>query len=181
MKPVTLRTPRLTLDQPTLADVDLVTEYCQDPVFETFMLTPWPYQRSDAETFVGTVIPMHWNDDTEYTWALRREGEFLGLIGFRTRAHDIGYWLGAPHRGNGFMPEAVSAVAEFAFARSERPLLWECIPGNLASATVARKSGFTFLGEDVSLYPDRSGAEAIAWHGRLAPDDSREPKPDWPA
>jgi RimJ/RimL family protein N-acetyltransferase len=180
MKPVTLRSARLVLDQPTLADVDLVTEYCQDPIFEKFMLTPWPYGRSDAEKFVGTVIPLMWEDDTEYSWALRLGSEFLGLIGYRTKAHDIGYWLGAPHRGNGYMPEAVSTVADFAFGFSSRALFWECIPGNLASAAVAHKIGFSFLGEGTSLYPDRNGAEAVAWHGTLAPTDSREPKPGWP-
>jgi RimJ/RimL family protein N-acetyltransferase len=180
MKPVVLTTARLVLDQPTLDDVDLTTEYCQDPIFEGFMLTPWPYRRSDAEKFVGTVIPMLWDDDVEYTWALRHEGEFLGLVGFRVRAHDIGYWVGAPHRGKGFMPEAVGAVADFAFERSQRALVWECIPGNLASAMVARKAGFSFLGEGISLYLDRGGAEAVAWRGNLAPTDSREPKPGWP-
>jgi RimJ/RimL family protein N-acetyltransferase len=180
MKPVELRTPRLVLDQPTPADIDRVTEYCRDPIFERFMLTPWPYERSHAETFLETVIPNGWADDLEYTWALRHEGAFLGLIGFRTRVNDVGYWLGAPHRGHGFMPEALGAVADFAFERSQRQLLWECIPGNLASATVARKAGFTYLGEGPSLYPDRNGAEAVAWQGSLAPSDSREPKPGWP-
>jgi RimJ/RimL family protein N-acetyltransferase len=181
MKPVALRTARLVLDQPTLDDVDLVTEYCQDPIFERFMLTPWPYERSHAESFLGTVIPNGWEDDAEYTWALRSEGAFLGLIGYRTRVNDIGYWLGAPHRGRGFMLEALGAVADFAFERSPRELLWECIPGNLASATVARKAGFQYLGDGPSLYPDRAGAKAIAWRGTLAPTDSREPKPGWPA
>lgn len=180
MKPVRLATARLVLDQPTMDDVDLVTRYCQDPIFERFMLTPWPYQREDAEKFVGTVVPMLWDDDVEFTWALRSEGLFLGLVGFRTRANDIGYWLGGPHRGLGFMPEAVSAVADFAFERSDRALFWECIPGNLASASVARKAGFTFLGEGASLYPDRAGAEAAAWRGRLSSGDARDPKPGWP-
>ncbi len=180
MKPVTLRTERLTLDQPRLDDIDLVVDYCQDPIFETYMLTPWPYERVHAETFIGTVVPMRWTDDVEYTWALRFDGNFLGLIGFRVGANDIGFWLGAPHRGHGYMPEATGAVADFAFARSERPLHWECIPGNLASVSVARKAGFTWLGEGPSLYPDRRGAEALAWRGSLRPTDSRDPKPGWP-
>ena len=57
------------------------------------------------------------------------------------------------------MPEALGAVADFAFDLGRRPLLWECIPGNLASASVARKAGFTYLGEGASLYPDRAGAK----------------------
>jgi RimJ/RimL family protein N-acetyltransferase len=181
MKPVTLRTKRLLLDQPTLVDVDVVTEYCQDPVFEQFMLTPWPYQRHNAEVFLGTVVPSGWEDDTEYTWALRREGELLGLIGYRTRSSDLGFWLGAPHRGQGLMPEALAAVADFAFEQAGRAILWECVPGNVASASVARSSGFTWLGEGPSLYPDRRGQKFVAWQARLSPTDSREPKLGWPA
>jgi RimJ/RimL family protein N-acetyltransferase len=181
VKTVVLRTPRLLLDQPTLDDVDVVTGYCQDPIFERFMLTPWPYERAHAETFLGTVIPNGWADDFEYTWALRLGGELLGLVGFRTRVNDIGYWIGGPHRGHGYMAEAVGAVADFAFERSSRPLLWECIPGNVASATVAKKAGFSYLGEGPSLYPDRGGAQAVAWRASLGPDESREPKPGWPA
>jgi RimJ/RimL family protein N-acetyltransferase len=181
VKPIELSTARLVLDQPTLADVDLVTRYCQDPIFERFMLTPWPYERAHAESFIGTVVPNGWDDDTEYTWALRHDNMLLGLIGFRTRANDVGFWLGEPHRRQGYMTEALGAVADFAFDRTSRPLYWECIPGNLASATVAKKGGFTYLGEGPSLYPDRSGGEAIVWRGSLGPEDPREPKPGWPA
>ncbi len=180
MKPVTLHTERLVLDQPTLDDVDLVTEYCQDPVFEKYMLTPWPYRRSDAEAFIGTVVPTRWKDDTEYTWAIRLGSDFLGLIGYRTKPHDLGFWLGARHRGNGYMPEAARAVADWIFERDTGDIAWECIPGNVASASVARKCGFRYLGEGASLYPDRAGAEATAWRGILSPTDSREPKPGWP-
>jgi hypothetical protein len=69
VKPVSLRTARLVLDQPTTHDVGLTTGYCQDPLFE------------------------------KYT--IRHEGEFLGVIGYRPITHDIGFWLGGPHRGFG--------------------------------------------------------------------------------
>ena len=54
MRPVTLRTARLTLDEPRLADAELVTEYCQDPLFERYLTTPWPYTRADADAFLGS-------------------------------------------------------------------------------------------------------------------------------
>jgi len=180
MKPVELTTRRLKLDQPRDADVNLVTQYCRDPIFERFMLTPWPYERSDAERFIGTVVPVFWADDTEYTWAIRANDVFLGLVGYRTGFHDIGFWLGEPHRGHGYMPEALRAVLDWVFARDSGEVLWECIPGNAASASVARKSGFRWLGEGPSLYPDRSGAETVAWRAALSASESREPKPGWP-
>jgi RimJ/RimL family protein N-acetyltransferase len=65
MIPVTLRTERLVLDQPTAADVDVITEYCQDPIFEAYLTTPWPYTRADAEQFVETHVPNGWSEGTE--------------------------------------------------------------------------------------------------------------------
>lgn len=180
MMPIALVTERLVLDSPTLADRDLVTEYCRDPLFERVMLTPWPYQPEHAEFFLGTVVPKGWERDTEYTWAIRRDGVFLGMIGYRSTLQDVGYWLGAPHRGFGYLPEALAAVADWLFEQGLEQLLWECVPGNIASTRAAAKVGFTFTGEKTSALHSRGGGYDLAWHGQLRPDDSREPKEGWP-
>ena len=71
MRPVGIRTARLVLDEPTLADADLVAEYCRDPLFERYLTTPWPYSRADAEAFLGVFVPESWASGTELTWAIR--------------------------------------------------------------------------------------------------------------
>ena len=100
MMPVTLRTERLVLDQPTPDDIDLIAQYCSDPVFERLMTTPWPYERKHAAHFVEKYVPLGWEDETEFTWAIRSDSDFLGMIGYRAQLRMIGYWLGAPHRGS---------------------------------------------------------------------------------
>ena len=180
MKPVTLTTARLVLDQPTLNDVELVTRYCQDPLFERFVSTPWPYTTDDAVKFVGSVVPTAWAHDTEYTWAVRVGGVFAGMLGFRTRSRGIGFWLGAPHRGHGYMTEAVGAVLDWVFASSARDVHWECYLGNASSVGVARKAGFSFQGEGEATVPQRDGRHPLAWKGTISATDSREPKPGWP-
>ncbi|MBU1589323.1 MAG: GNAT family N-acetyltransferase [Actinobacteria bacterium] len=180
MIPVALATERLVLDQPTIADVTLITEYCGDPVFEHYMNTPWPYERKHAVHFVEQYVPIGWEDDREYTWALRSGDDFLGVIGYREATHDIGYWLGAPHRGSGYMTEAAGAVVDWLFSVGRDHLAWECIPGNLASAAVARKIGFSFTGEGPSALTSRDDTVATAWHASLAATDDRAPKPGWP-
>jgi RimJ/RimL family protein N-acetyltransferase len=181
MEPVTLTTARLVLDQPTLADVDVVTQYCQDPLFERYMVTPWPYRRSDAETFIGTLVPGWWESGSEFTWALRLDGELIGCVGYRTVGKDIGYWLGEPHRGNGYVPEAVGAVLDWIFDGGGDTVLWECKPGNMSSLAVARKTGFTFTGEGPALFTDRDGGHPIAWRARIDAGDPRVPTGGWPA
>jgi RimJ/RimL family protein N-acetyltransferase len=180
MKPVELRTERLVLDQPTLDDVDLVTEYCQDPVFERFMVTPWPYRQSDAEVFLGELVPRWWDNGSEFTWALRVDGTLIGVVGYRSGGKDIGFWLGAPHRGKGYMPEAVAVILDWIFEQTNDDVLWECIPGNAASVAVARKAGFRFQGQGDAIFADRNGDHPLAWKATLAKSDSRDPKPGWP-
>jgi RimJ/RimL family protein N-acetyltransferase len=180
MKPVTLTTARLVLDLPTADDVDLTTEYCQDPIFERFLTTPWPYTRDDALGFLVDVVPGAWKRDTEFTWAIRRDSDFMGLIGYRPGIHSIGFWLGSRHRGHGYMTEATAAVLDWVFAQGYDDIAWECIVGNAASVSVARKTGFTFLGEGPAHVASRDGSYPASWHAILAGSDSREPKAGWP-
>lgn len=180
MEPVELRTERLTLSMPTAGDVDAITRYCQDPLFEQYLTTPWPYGRADAVAFVDAVARW-WADGTECTWAIRGDdGSLLGMIGWRTRG-DVGFWMGAEHRGNGYMVEALAAVCEWVFVElGQERIDWETLPGNLASARVARAAGFRYTGIAPVLIPARDGSHPDSWHAELRRDDDREPQPGWP-
>ena len=60
-----------------------------------------------------------------------------------TQAVTLGYWMGAPHAGRGYMTEAVRVLIPFVFEH-----LWlhrleaACLPGNIASTRVLEKNGF---------------------------------------
>ena len=200
---IELRTERLVLSVPTARDIPAITTYCQDPLFEHLMTTPWPYTEGDAAYFVQNIVPTVWRSGVEFTWALRLAGPggpgssardgaadaadlpLIGMIGYRVPTGDLGFWLGADHRGNGYMPEAVAAVAEWVFARGAASIGWECVVGNVASAAVARKSGFRFTGTRPSSLEFRDGSHPPAWHGVLgAPalraDLSPAPELPWP-
>lgn len=183
MIPVVLRTERLVLDQPEERDVPLLTEYCQDPVFEHFMVTPWPYEEHHARAFVSSLVPKGWAENSEYTWAVRESegGPLLGMIGHRPSRSDIGFWLGRPHRGAGYMTEASHALVDWLFERGRQRIFWECIAGNAASASVARKCGFRYTGERPAVIPGRNGEHPLAWHAELVATDDRSVKQGWPA
>jgi RimJ/RimL family protein N-acetyltransferase len=180
MEPVVLRTARLLLDLPTADDVDRIAEYCQDPPFERYMATPWPYRRQDAVHFVHRVAPAGWAAGTEETWAIRLDGALIGMISARTGQADVGYWLGRPHRGHGYLGEAVAAVVAHRFAAGQELVNWECVVGNVPSARVAWRRGFTFTGEAPSAVTFRDGSHPPAWHGVLRRGDDRSPKAGWP-
>ena len=174
MRPVGLRTPRLILDEPTLADAALVTSYCQDPLFERYLTTPWPYTRADAESFLGAHVPDSWASGSELTWAIRTSagGILLGVISLRPvqrqpGSSELGFWMGAAHRESGFMSEAARAVAEWALGgdhRGSTSLLWRAVEGNVASAKVARAAGFRLIEPADATVPARNGGTLAAWH-----------------
>jgi RimJ/RimL family protein N-acetyltransferase len=189
VEPVELRSERLTLSVPTLDDVDAITRYCQDPLFERYLTTPWPYGRSDAVAFVDAVARW-WEERSEYTLGIRLDehhgdpsdggGALVGMIGWRARG-DIGFWMGAEHRGRGYMVEALATMVEWVFVEHDpERIAWETLPGNLASARVARAAGFRYTGIAPVLVPARDGSHPDSWHAELRRDDDRDPKPGWP-
>jgi RimJ/RimL family protein N-acetyltransferase len=182
VQPEILSGDRLVLSVPTETDVDRIAEYCADPEFERFLTTPWPYTRAHAESFVRDYVPGAWADDAEYTWALRDDegSPLLGLISWRRRG-DIGFWMGAPHRGQGYMSEAMAIVVEWVFGGDlADEIHWEAFAGNLASAHVAQRAGFTFTGTRPLAHPARDGSHPDGWHGVLRRDDDRDLKDGWP-
>ncbi|MFF2369996.1 GNAT family N-acetyltransferase [Agromyces sp. NPDC058110] len=164
-------TDRLLLDLPVRGDVDLVTRYCQDPFFEEYLTTPWPYSRSDGEGFLGVHVPAGWASGSEFTWALRtvRGGPLLGVISVRETQHEIGFWMGAEHRGAGLMGEAASAVCEWVLAGGidgATTVFWRAVEGNVGSAKVARAAGFRHIRPENPTVPTRDGVGTLpAWYG----------------
>jgi RimJ/RimL family protein N-acetyltransferase len=166
-----------------------VYEYCQDPLFIDYMTLPWPYTANDAVFFLELLVPNGWRDEREFTWALREApgSPLLGVVGMRLqpepRTLDVGYWLGAPHRGNGYMAEAVRRAVEWAFdTLPVDTVLWECVAGNHASVRVAAASGLAYTGEAPARLAMRDGRHPPAWHGELLRGaDSAEAAATWPA
>lgn len=182
MTPFSLRTRRLLLDQPSAADVDDITASCSDPLFERFLVTPWPYERVHAEGFVGQYVPRAWASDTEWTWAVRDGGGPLaGVLSVRLPSGMVGYWLGAAHRGRELMPEALDAAIAAVFARTALDeVLWECVLGNVSSLRVAQKTGFRYTGEADGRVPGRDGRPKRSWTGCRRRDDDGAPTQGWP-
>lgn len=184
MEPVTLVGDGVVLTTLRDTDIDLIVEYCGDPVFERFLTTPWPYERSHAEFFVREYAAGGWERGDEATWAIRgdADGELWGAIGVRLPSGSVGYWLGAPHRGRGITRAAFELVADFAFSPDglglER-LTWECAIGNIASAALARSVGFRYDGEALGEVANRDGERELAWTGSMTAAD-RGTRSVWP-
>jgi putative hydrolase of the HAD superfamily len=66
------------------------------------------------------------------------------------------------------MTEATNAVLDWAFANGHDDILWECMVGNEASVSVARKVGFSYMGESPANVAARDGSRLPAWHAVMA-------------
>jgi len=190
---VRLETDRLILDAPTERDIPFIYAYCQDPLIQQFTTVPQPYALSDAEGFLSRVVKPGWSSGKELTRAVRLKAEptILGVVSLRdwndTQAM-VGFWLGAPWRGRGYMPEAVRAVADWVFSgrwdipgrASNKSILWEAMAGNAGSALVAQRTGFRYVGTGRSEI-ERFGEFPPSHRAELTPADLPGPAGGWPA
>lgn len=193
MDVVRLETERLILDELVDTDIPYIYAYCQDQLISDFTTVPQPYRLRDAENFLTKVVRPGWASGKELTWALRRATEptLLGVISLRDWNDSqamVGFWLGAPWRGQGFMPEAVAAVCDWAFEsdwftdrRSPKTtIVWEALVGNPASALVAKKVGFRYTGTGRGEVA-RFGEFPPSHRGELTAADLPGPGEGWPA
>jgi RimJ/RimL family protein N-acetyltransferase len=116
---------------------------------------PWPYGASDMDEFLEN-IALPRNGGPKPIFAIICEGHPVGLIecvgqpateglGIGT---DLGYWLGEPYWGKGYVTEAARALVERAFARPEADVIRSGVfEGNAASLRVQTKLGFEVVGE----------------------------------
>ena len=183
MEPVILRTARLELSTPKSADVDAITAACQDPEIPRWTVVPSPYGLDDAERFIALVAKW-WADGDESTWAIRRDGELIGMIGLHDIAGnvdggqaEIGFWVTRDARGERYVTEAAGAVIDWGFAELGLARIeWRAAAGNIASARTARSLGFRYEGVLRHGHATPRG-RADAWIAGLLKTDDRFPAP----
>ena len=90
--------------------------------------------------------------DLRYHIYLKETGEFIGSSGFHSSdwaipKFEISYWLATEREGNGFMTEADTRIAQFAFEElGARRVEIRCDEENVKSQSVAERAGFTLEG-----------------------------------
>ena len=167
-----LETERLLLRKPEEADVPAITAMIGDwDVVKNLATAPYPYLEEHARQFIARIAEGRATGESQVFAITRKpDGAYMGTIGLHLRdgAFEIGYWLGKPYWGQGFMTEAVACALDLAFRPSERSVvLTTTDPANKGSQNVLRKSGFTYLG----IFPRRvtglrGAAEETRWELR---------------
>lgn len=94
---------------------------------------PFPYFEKDAHQF----IDRHLNDDE--AMAITRSEEIIGCCAIDA---ELGYWLGQPYWGRGYMSEAAQAIVERYFRSTRNDLQSGFILGNVGSEKILTNLGF---------------------------------------
>ena len=126
---------------------------------------PWPYSREDAHAFVQLRIPPEQTDSI--TLAITREDALIGCIDAirkpasnvqRAGGYNLGYWLGEPYWGAGFMSEAARAFVAHVFAMKPDDVLYSgAFSENAASLRIQEKLGFRRDGGNMFYSRPRDG------------------------
>jgi [ribosomal protein S5]-alanine N-acetyltransferase len=112
----------------------------------------WPADGLSRASFRARVARYaeDWRTDQGYNFLIfRKEGRLLGGIGLSNlrrgvcETASLGYWIGEPFAGQGYMTAALPPVLDFAFERLRlHRVEAACLPHNQPSRAVLARAGF---------------------------------------
>ncbi|WP_417309508.1 GNAT family N-acetyltransferase [Devosia sp.] len=160
--PHRINTPRLVLRAPIRGDVpDLVALANNKAIAAKLSRLPSPYTRADGVAFVEIFAQRA--DQRPY--AITLGDRMIGVVGLTLSSDEpaeLGYWLGEPYWGKGYMSEAVKALLTAAFETKLFPELQaRALADNAGSLRVLEKSGFVRTGEEIEGVGTHAGKALV--------------------
>lgn len=146
-----LNTERLVLRPWTEQDAESLYEYAKDP--DVGPIAGWPPHNSIEESM--EVIRNVFNGTECYAICEKGRNKAIGAIELKLNGYtdmtdrddecELGYWLGKPFWGRGYMPEAAKELIRRGFENLGMTTIW-CgyYDGNEKSRRVQEKIGFVF-------------------------------------
>ena len=144
-------TERLILRPWTEADAESLFEYAKDP--DVGPIAGWPPHENVEESL--EIIRNVFTGEQCYAICEKDSNRAIGAIELKLNGHtdmtdrddecELGYWLGKPYWGRGYMPEAARALMDYGFEKLGMTTIW-CgyYEGNLKSKRVQEKLGFVY-------------------------------------
>ena len=146
-----LTTKRLILRKWTESDADSLYEYAKDP--SVGPIAGWPPHKSREKSL--SVIKNTLNGAECYAICEKGNDKAIGSIELKLNEHtdmtdkddecELGFWLGKPFWGRGYMPEAAGELLRHAFEDLGMKTVW-CgyYGGNEKSKRAQEKIGFLY-------------------------------------
>lgn len=146
-----LTTERLILRPWNEGDAEILFEYASDP--DVGPPAGWPPHKNIEESM--DVIQNVFSGSECYAICEKENGKAIGAVELKLNGHtdmtrrddecELGYWLGKPFWGRGYMPEAVKELIRHGFEDLGMTTIW-CgyYDGNEKSRRVQEKTGFVY-------------------------------------
>lgn len=142
--PSELRTERLRLRRPTLADAEAMYGWASDPEVTAYVGWPRHRERSDTLAFLRAAM-REFDEGGMITYLAERldDGRVIGSTGYvRDHGLQIGYVLARVWWRQGYATELARAMVELAWARPDIHRVWALTDvENVGSARVLEKAG----------------------------------------
>lgn len=171
---IVLETDRLRIRQLTEADIPAIYAIFSHPeVMRYWASPPWTSITQAEERLVR--IQDGYRSEEAFQWGIERkeDGALLGacsLFSFNrtSRRCEIGYALGRPYWGQGYMGEALRALVAYAFETLDLNRLEADIdPRNTASAKTLERLGFQKEGFMPERWIVADEVSDTQWYGLL--------------
>ena len=146
-----LETERLILRRWEETDAESLFEYAKDPAVGP--IAGWPPHKNVEESL--SVIRNVFTGDQCYAICEKGTDRAIGAVELKLNGHtdmterddecELGYWLGKPFWGRGYMPEAAAELLRHGFETLGMTTVW-CgyYDGNEKSKRVQEKLGFVY-------------------------------------
>jgi RimJ/RimL family protein N-acetyltransferase len=160
-----IETKRLVLRPVTPADAEAIFAiFANWEVVRTLSAPPWPYALEHARQFIDAVSS---GPVREAAFAILLGNALIGGISARLRpasnlqrdiGPNIGYWIGEPYWGKGYMTEAARDFIRFVFDTCDCDAVYSGVfAESTASLRVQAKLGFVTDGETMLISRPRGG------------------------
>lgn len=166
-----IKTPRLTLRPPRLEDAAAIQPLFARWEIIRFMRThvPWPYPADGAVTYLRDTLLPDMARHKALAFAMCLGDAVVGLITFKKEEkkdiYEVGFWIGQPYWGQGYMAEALNAaLAHY----PDIQVYATCAADNRASARVQEKCGFAFKGIVQAPIAHHCGATTEEYRERVS-------------
>ncbi len=154
-----LESERLILRKPEMKDAPHIQQLAgHEEVAKGTLTMPHPYEDGMAEEYIARVADTP-GTGGDYTFGiiLKEIGTLIGNIGLRCnpthKTADLGYWVGVPYWGKGYVTEAAGEVLRFGFeALDLNKIHASHFTDNPASGRVMQKIGMTHEGTQRQQY-----------------------------
>lgn len=160
-----IRTARLLLRRPRLDDASHIAAFMSERDLPWNLgRAPYPYRLEHAEGWLPRIIAASQAGEEHAFMITQARTGLIGCCGLTRsgEAWELGYWLGKPHWGQGYVTEAAGALLDWAGeALGTSAFISGHIADNPASGRVLGKLGFTRAGE-ISMFVTGRNCEVPA-------------------